>query len=167
MDKKIAKKILAVVLGITLIAMIFAVFSLILAAVGVNDLEALETSSDELALLKWQAVALVCIMVPTLACYAFAFFGNGKIFNIASAVLSLFVAVTSLAFFIVLREAAMDTVSSTTYASVATSFTEFIQLAVCATIALVYFIVNTVACFKKTKTDDEIITEEANGNEEV
>ncbi|MDE7301084.1 MAG: hypothetical protein K2N47_02835 [Clostridia bacterium] len=166
MDKKFVKKILAVVLGITLIAMIFSVVSLIIAAVGVSDLEALGNSIDELALLKWQSVALVCIIVPTLACYAFAFFGNGKIFNIVSAALSLLVAVTSLAFFIVLRKAALNSVSSTTYATVATSFTEFIKVAVFATIALVYFILNSVASFKK-KTDKAEITEEANGNEEI
>ena len=166
MDKKLVKNILAVVLGIALIAMIFAVFSLIVDAIGTSDLESLDAANKALGLFKWQAVALVCILVPTLACYAFAYFGNGKIFNIASAVLSLFVAVTAISFTFVLREAALDEVSSITYASVTAAFSEFIQLAACALIACVYFILNSVFSFKKTKTEVAENCEEANGNEE-
>ncbi len=119
MDKKFVKKILAVVLGITLVAMIFAVFSLAFDAVGMNDLQTLDSSNDVIGLFKWQAVALACILVPTLACYAFAFFGNGKIFNILSSVLSLFVAATAVAFTFVLRKTALDLDSTTAYSTVA------------------------------------------------
>ncbi|MBD5584323.1 MAG: hypothetical protein HDQ88_04520 [Clostridia bacterium] len=151
MDKKFIKKILAVVLGMSLLIMIYRLVSLIMDA-SLTDDAVLMGSSDieESAMfMKWTSVALICLLVPTLTCYAFAFFGNKKIFTICSAVLSLFVAVCCIAFFAKMRSILLEDVDALVYASGAGYFSEMMQLAVPSLIACAYFTVCSVLAFKK------------------
>ena len=109
MNKPFVQKILAVVLGLALFVMLMSCVSLIMDAVLIDDTILFNNSYKDLLLFtKWTAVALVCTLIPTFVCYAFAFFAKSKIFSICSAVLSLFIAVCCFAFLFTARTAALD-----------------------------------------------------------
>ena len=168
MDKKYVTKIIPVLLGIALITLIFSFFSLLFDAIFMDDVILLNTSTSAEAkdlneivpLLKWTTVSLACILVPVFVCYVFAYFGNGKIFNTVSAVLSLFITATCIAFVFVLREEALITKSATIYSAVAESFENFIMLAANSAILCAFFIYNSAASFKK-QPDGNLATENA------
>jgi len=162
MDKSFIKKILAVVLGISLVIMIYETFSLIVGAVLVDDLKLLNTRLNDLqTFMKWSAVALACMLIPTLASYVFAFFGKGKLLSLLAAILSLVITVCCVVFFCVCRSYALQGFSTTNYASSAAYLAELIQLAVAAALCGVYFLVTLKRPAKK-----ELEVKE-NGNEEV
>lgn len=176
MDKKYANKIISVLLGIALIAMIFSFFSLIFDTAFMDDVILLNNSTENdakklneiMTLIKWMGVSLVCVLIPVMVCYVFAYFGNGKIFNIVSAVLSLFVTVTCIAFVCVLRKQALDTKSATIYAAVTECFKEFISLAAASLLVCAFFVYNSVASFKfKPKNSRSAQSGEVQNNEEV
>lgn len=175
MDKKYVKKIISVLLGIALISIVFSLFSLIFDAAFADDLILLnDTGSTELeldeiiTLMKWMTVSLVCVLVPTIVCYFFAYFGNGKIFNIVSAVLSLLITATCIAFICVLRQKALDTESATIYAAATGCFDEFIQLAATSFLLCAFFVCNSVFSFlKKPESQQQVENTEVQSNEEV
>lgn len=151
MDKKFIKKILAVLLGISLLIMIYEWVSLIMDAALADDTVLLGSSDikESTMFMKWTSVALVCLLVPTFTCYVFAFFGNKKIFNICSAILSLFVAVCCIAFFAKMRSILLEDAYASVYASGVGYFSEMMQLAVPSLIACAYFTICSVLAFKK------------------
>lgn len=146
MEKPIVKKIITVVLGMALLVMLYSFVSFIIEAVLIVDVSSAAILEDA----QFMYVALICLLFITFVSYGFAYFGNGKIFNIFAAVLSLLVAACSIAFLFVLRGEALEKGTST-YALVAGCFAEFIQLAVPALIACAYFIYSSVKSFKHPK----------------
>lgn len=176
MNKKYANRIISVLLGIALIAMIFSFVSLIFDAAFMDDVILLNDSygnterklNEIMTFMKWISVSLVCVLVPVFVCYVFAYIGNGKIFNIVSAVLSLFITAICIAFICVLRKQALDSKSATIYAAVAESFEAFITLAVTSLLVCAFFIYNSVVSFIK-KPDNKVSIEntEVLNNEEV
>lgn len=176
MNKKYANKIISVLLGIALITMIFSFVSLIFDAAFMDDVILLNDSdgnterklNEIMTFMKWISVSLVCVLVPVFVCYVFAYFGNGKIFNIVSAVLSLFVTAMCIAFICVLRKQALDSKSATIYAAVAESFEAFITLAVTSLLVCAFFIYNSVLSFKaKPENNLSAQSGEVQNDEEV
>ena len=176
MNKKYVNKIISVLLGIALIALIFSFFSLLFDAIFMDDVILLNDSNSTdakklneiMPLMKWMTVSLVCVLVPTLVCYVFAYFGNGKIFNIVSAVLSLFFAATCIAFVCVLRKEAIDTNSATIYAAVAECCENFIMLAAASLLLCAFFVYNGVSSFiKKPEVKLSAESAEVKNDEEI
>lgn len=178
MDKAFVKKVLAVLLGISLVILVYETVSLIVGATLFDDLEILDHSLNDLeAFMKWSAVALACMLIPTLASYVFAFFSNKKTFGLISAVLSFVIAVCCIAFFCVTRTYAMQGFSNSNYAQSATFLGEFIQIAVAATLIGAYFLITFSLSVKKKRAEtvgetvDETagvtVETEVNENEEV
>ena len=141
--------------------MLMSCVSLIMDAVLIDDTILFNNSYKDLLLFtKWTAVALVCTLIPTFVCYAFAFFAKSKIFSICSAVLSLFIAVCCFAFLFTARTAALDGVSAQKYATVTGYFQEMLQLAVPALIACAYFVINSVNLFKHKAVENNVEADE-------
>ena len=117
MEKAFVKKVLAVLLGVSLVILVYETASLIVAAALFDDLQIFENSLNDLeAFIKWSAVALACMLIPALASYVFAFFGKNKLFVLISAALSLIVTICCIAFFCMARVYAMQGFSSSSYA---------------------------------------------------
>lgn len=172
MDKQFAKKIVSVLLGIALITIVYSLFSLIFESWFIDDVIVLNGKPDDLSeimsLIKWQTVSLVCVIVPTLVCYVFAYFGNEKIFNIFSAALSLLVFAMCIAFIIVTRNKTFATNSATTYSAITEALGEFITLAASAALFCAYFVINSVFSFiHKQKSSITEETTEVNDSEKV
>lgn len=161
MDKKYLKTIVAVVMGIVLITMLYATFSLLFDALLMDNLiiYAGESSHDTLKMVQDMVIALTCVVAVALVCYIFSFLGNGKIFNIVSSVLSLFITATSVAFLFVINKTAFEA-GQTPYATVAGYFAELIQLAATAFVAGGYFTVNSVLGFINKKPETAEVTNE-------
>jgi len=168
MEKTFVKKVLAVVLGISLFVMLVSLASLIMDAVLADDVLLLDSNNDyikEISMfMKWTSVALVCAIVPTVLCYIFAYFGNGKIFNICAAVLSFFVAAGCIAFIFVVRDIAMEEIRSDAYAAATGYISELVQLGVSTVISGIFFTVNSVVLFLNKK---QAVNDAEVGNEEV
>lgn len=152
MDKKTVKTIVNIVVGVALLTMIYSFVSLIFESWFIDDVIVLNGEPDDLseimALIKWQTVSLVCVIVPTLVCYVFAYFGNGKIFNIFSAALSLLVFTMCIAFTIVTRNKTFATNSATTYSAITEALGEFITLAASSLLVCAFFVYNSAVSFK-------------------
>ena len=164
MNKKYQNTILAVVLGIALAFMVYALVSLLFDCIFMKDtieftkelIPSNKKMHETLEFAQNISIALTCTIAIMLVCYAFAYFGNGKIFNIAAAALSLATAVMAIVFLVVLRNKAHDA-GAETYTVIAECFDNFIELAVSALLACTYFILNSVASFtaKKINNDSE------------
>lgn len=170
MDKAFVKKVLAVLLGVSLVILVYETVSLIVAAALFDDLEIFENSLNDLeAFIKWSAVALACMLIPALASYVFAFFGKNKLFVLISAVLSLIVTICCIAFFCMARVYAMQGFSSTSYAQGASFLSEFIQIAIASALIGAYLLVTFLRSIKKehTETVEVTVAAEVSENEEV
>ncbi|MDE6690858.1 MAG: hypothetical protein K2K04_02705 [Clostridia bacterium] len=188
MDNKTVKTFVNIIVGIALLTVIYSFCSLIFDAITLRDAIILDPSiidsdvRDIVNLATWMIVALICLLVPTLVCYGFALFGKNKIMTIASAAMSLFVVVSALAFFFVLRENAFTGTAAYTIATAA--FPEFAELIAASMLTCAFFTYESVVIIiniKKTRsenktaaaeqteqnlTDTVVITEEENKNEE-
>ena len=170
MDKAFVKKVLAVLLGVSLVILVYETVSLIVAAALFDDLEIFENSLNDLeAFIKWSAVALACMLIPALASYVFAFFGKIKIFVLISAVLSLIVTICCIAFFCMARVYAMQGFSSTSYAQGASFLSEFIQIAIASALIGAYLLITFLRSVKKkhTETVEVTVAAEVSENEEA
>lgn len=174
MDKAFVKKVLAVLLGISLVILVYETFSLITAAVLFNDLEIFSNYLNDLeAFMKWSAVALACMLIPALASYVFAFFSKKKTFVLISAVLSFVITVCCIAFFCVAHMYAMQEFSVNNYAEGASYLSEFIQVAVASALIGAYFLTAFLLRVKKGRTVtveenvEEAVEAEEDENEEV
>lgn len=170
MDKAFVKKVLAVLLGISLVILVYETVSLIVAAALFDDLQIFENSLNDLeAFIKWSAVALACMLIPALASYVFAFFGKNKIFVLISAVLSLIVTICCIAFFCMARVYAMQGFSSTSYAQGASFLSEFIQIAIASALIGAYLLITFLRSVKKkhTETVEVTVAAEVSENEEA
>ena len=170
MDKPFIKKILAVVLGISLLIMIFETVSLIWDAIGIGDLKEITESLDDIqSYMRWAAVGLALMIVPALTSYAFAFFSNKKFYKITAAALSLVVVLCCIIFISVCRHIAIDDGNMSYYASAAGYFVELMQILIASTLIGVYFLLITVLPAKKTeKVETETVeakTEEVENEE--
>ncbi len=194
MDKKTVKKIVSTIVALAILTMIFSFCGLIFDAITARDPITIDPSkvTEEIKDITnhatWMLVALACLLLPTLVCYGFSLFGKSKIMTIVSAVMSLFVVVTCIAFFFVLRDYAV--VSAEAYAIAAAVYPYFILLISTGTLLCAFFTYESVMVFvndRKAKCDhastterqsinceqtandlsnDEINTEETNKNEE-
>lgn len=170
MDKAFVKKVLAVLLGISLVILVYETVSLIVAAALFDDLQIFENSLNDLeAFIKWSAVALACMLLPALVSYVFAFFGKNKLFVLISAVLSLIVTICCIAFFCTARVYAMQGFSSTNYAQGASFLSEFIQIAIASALIGAYLLITFLRSVKKkhTETVEVTVAAEVSENEEV
>ena len=170
MDKAFVKKVLAVLLGVSLVILVYETVSLIVAAALFDDLEIFENSLNDLeAFIKWSAVALACMLIPALASYVFAFFGKNKIFVLISAVLSLIVTICCIAFFCMARVYAMQGFSSSSYAQGASFLSEFIQIAIASALIGAYLLITFLRSVKKkhTETVEVTVAAEVSENEEA
>lgn len=170
MDKAFVKKVLAVLLGISLVILVYETASLIVAAALFDDLQIFENSLNDLeAFMKWSAVALACMLIPALASYVFAFFGKNKIFVLISAVLSLIVTICCIAFFCMARVYAMQGFSSTSYAQGTSFLSEFIQIAIASALLGAYLLITFLHSVKKkhTETVEVTVAAEVSENEEA
>lgn len=170
MDKAFVKKVLAVLLGVSLVILVYETVSLIVAAALFDDLQIFENSLNDLeAFIKWSAVALACMLIPALASYVFAFFGKNKIFVLISAVLSLIVTICCIAFFCMARVYAMQGFSSTSYAQGASFLSEFIQIAIASALIGAYLLITFLRSVKKkhTETVEVTVAAEVSENEEA
>ena len=165
MDKTFIKKILAVVLGLAVIIMIYESVSLIFGACLFDDLELLQGSAlnDLQAFMKWSAVGLACMLIPTLTCYVMTFFTKGKLFTLISAILSFVIAACCIAFLCVGHSYALQGYSTVSYTSATGYFSDLLQITVAAVLIGVYFLLVTVI---PTKIKN-IAQSEVNENEEV
>ncbi|MDE6356265.1 MAG: hypothetical protein K2L67_03380 [Clostridia bacterium] len=165
MNKNFVKNMLAVVLGICLLIMLFSLASLIMEAALSKDLIEMGSSSvyETVYFIKWSATGLACLLVPTLASAAFAYFGNNKFLPVIAAVMFFFVAASAFGFIAKVREIAGT--GATAYAAATAYMQELLQLAVPAVLAGVYFIINAVKAFS-VKQNNEVTKGEAQ-NEEI
>lgn len=170
MDKAFVKKVLAVLLGVSLVILVYETVSLIVAAALFDDLQIFENSLNDLeAFIKWSAVALACMLIPALASYVFAFFGKNKLFVLISAVLSLIVTICCIAFFCMARVYAMQGFSSTSYAQGASFLSEFIQIAIASALIGAYLLITFLRSvkIKHTETVEVTVAAEVSENEEA
>lgn len=166
MDKAFVKKVLAVLLGVSLVILVYETVSLIVAAALFDDLEIFENSLNDLeAFIKWSAVALACMLIPALVSYVFAFFGKNKIFVLISAALSLIVTICCIAFFCMARVYAMQGFSSTSYAQGASFLSEFIQIAIASALIGAYLLITFLRSVKKKHTETVEVTDSAEVSE--
>lgn len=170
MEKAFVKKVLAVLLGVSLVILVYETVSLIVAAALFDDLQIFENSLNDLeAFIKWSAVALACMLIPALASYVFAFFGKNKLFVLISAVLSLIVTICCIAFFCMARVYAMQGFSSSSYAQGASFLSEFIQIAIASALIGAYLLITFLRSIKKehTETVEVTVAAEVSENEEA
>lgn len=177
MDKKLTKTIVGAILGFIAVILLISEFGLIFNAIGIRDLIMFEGERSTADLLGNLCIALACILAPALISYVLAYIYGNKILNIFAAVCGLFIAVTATAFTFKLRGVAISNKSLSDYATVAASYAEFMQIAVCSLIACAYFTFKSVTAFKAKpaitngETNEEFSlkpeNKEANGNEEV
>ena len=170
MDKAFVKKVLAVLLGVSLVILVYETVSLIVTAALFDDLQIFENSLNDLeAFIKWSAVALACMLIPALASYVFAFFGKNKLFVLISAALSLIVTICCIAFFCMARVYAMQGFSSTSYAQGASFLSEFIQIAIASALIGAYLLITVLRSVKKkhTETVEVTVAAEVSENEEA
>lgn len=170
MEKAFVKKVLAVLLGVSLVILVYETASLIVAAALFDDLQIFENSLNDLeAFMKWSAVALACMLIPALASYVFAFFGKNKLFVLISAALSLIVTICCIAFFCMARVYAMQGFSSTSYAQGASFLSEFIQIAIASALIGAYLLITFLRSVKKehTETVEVTVAAEVSENEEA
>lgn len=166
MEKAFVKKVLAVLLGISLVILVYETVSLIVAAALFDDLQIFENSLNDLeAFIKWSAVALACMLIPALASYVFAFFGKNKLFVLISAVLSLIVTICCIAFFCMARVYAMQGFSSTSYAQGASFLSEFIQIAIASALIGAYLLITFLRSVKIKHTETVEVTDSAEVSE--
>ncbi|MDE7373431.1 MAG: hypothetical protein K2N18_05145 [Clostridia bacterium] len=154
MDKAFFKRVLIVIMGVCAITLLFSFVSLIIDAVsGVDLLDHAGISYSVMMFVKWTAVAIVCLLVPLFASYVFSCVSKNAIFSIASAVLSLLIAVCTITFICVLRKDILDADWSTNAYALLTGYMEdMLQIAVPCFIGCAYFTVNSVQSIKKTLT---------------
>lgn len=181
MDKKTVKTLVNIIVGIAILTIIYSFCSLIFNAITARDAIIIDPSKidggvrDIVNLATWMMVALICLLVPTLVCYGFSLFGKNKIMTMASAVMSLFVIVTALAFFFVLREYSFTDTTAYTIASAV--FPGFIELIAAGSLTCAFFTYESVLIildYKKATSNSvaasseqtEVSTEEADKNEE-
>ncbi len=181
MDKKTVKTFVNIIVGIALLTILYSFCTLIFNAITARDAIIIDPGTlgdyvtDIVNLATWMMVALICLLVPTLVCYGFSLFGKNKIMTIVSAVMSLFVVVTALAFFFVLRENAFT--GTTAYTIATAAFPEFIELIAAGTLICAFFTYESVLIiidYIKTKSHSvaasseqtEVTTEEVDKNEE-
>ncbi len=170
MEKAFVKKVLAVLLGVSLVILVYETASLIVAAALFDDLQIFENSLNDLeAFIKWSAVALACMLIPALASYVFAFFGKNKLFVLISAALSLIVTICWIAFFCMARVYAMQGFSSSSYAQGASFLSEFIQIAIASALIGAYLLITFLRSVKKkhTETVEVTVAAEVSENEEA
>ena len=170
MEKAFVKKVLAVLLGVSLVILVYETASLIVAAALFDDLQIFENSLNDLeAFIKWSAVALACMLIPALARYVFAFFGKNKLFVLISAALSLIVTICCIAFFCMARVYAMQGFSSSSYAQGASFLSEFIQIAIASALIGAYLLITFLRSVKKkhTETVEVTVAAEVSENEEA
>ncbi len=112
MNKKYANKIISVLLGVALIALIISFIMLLFDAIFTEDIFLfdndgqiiIEELKETIKMVKWLSFSLCFILIPALICFVFAYFGNGKIFNLISAILCFFIVATGIAFAFVIRK---------------------------------------------------------------
>lgn len=170
MEKAFVKKVLAILLGVSLVILVYETVSLIVAVALFDDLQIFENSLNDLeAFIKWSAVALACMLIPALASYVFAFFGKNKLFVLISAALSLIVTICCIAFFCMARVYAMQGFSSSSYAQGASFLSEFIQIAIASALIGAYLLVAFLRSVKKkhTETVEVTVAAEVSENEEA
>ena len=170
MEKAFVKKVLAVLLGVSLVILVYETASLIVAAALFDDLQIFENSLNDIeAFIKWSAVALACMLIPALASYVFAFFGKNKLFVLISAALSLIVTICCIAFFCMARVYAMQGFSSSSYAQGASFLSEFIQIAIASALIGAYLLITFLRSVKKkhTETVEVTVAAEVSENEEA
>ncbi|MBD5092665.1 MAG: hypothetical protein HDT36_04720 [Clostridiales bacterium] len=167
MDKKLAKRIFVVIMGICAVTLLFACVSLIVNAVGISDmLEHANTSYSVMLFEKWSAVAVVMLLITLFTSYVFSCISKNKIFKISSAALSLFTAISAISFICVLRKDILDAEWSTNdYALYTAYIEELVRVIIPCLIGTAYFTMNSVLSFKKAKVETDN-KDEAN-NEEV
>ncbi|MDE6850459.1 MAG: hypothetical protein K2J54_03940, partial [Clostridia bacterium] len=152
MDNKMIKTIVYVIVGLALLTILYSFCSLIFNAITARDQilmnpkELTNEIKEILNLATWLLVALVCLLVPTLVCYCFSLFGKNKIMTVVSAVMSLFVVVTCIAFFFVLRDNAF--INTTTYTVASTAYPEIIQLLAASAVTCAFFTYESVFILK-------------------
>ena len=152
MDKPFIKKILAVVLGLSLVIMLFGMVSLIWDAIGIGDLKKMNDGLDDVqSFMRWSAVGLALMMVPALTSYALAFFSDKKFYKITAASLSLVVVLCCIIFISVCRHIAIDDGYTSTYASATGYLSELMQIFIASTLIGVYFLLITVLPAKKAE----------------
>lgn len=164
MDKSFIKKIIAVVLGLALIIMIFAVASLIIDAVFIDDLIVIGDYSHDILqdFMKWSAVGLVCVLIPTLACYVFAFLGKRKILTVLSATFSFVLTLSCVVFLCIAHSYAMIGYSAGTLATVTGYFSEVTQICIASLLVGIYFTVTAI----RPAEEVEYVYEEVEEDEE-
>lgn len=165
MDKPFIKKILAVVLGLSVMIMVYETVSLIFGACLFDDLELLQSSqlNDLLAFMKWSAVGLACMLIPTLTCYVMTFLTKGKLFTLISAILSFGITACCIAFLCVSHSYALQGFNTSNFTSATGYFSDLLQIAVAAVLIGVYFLIVT---FIPVKVKN-IAQSEVNENEEA
>lgn len=188
MEKKTVKTFVNIIVGIALLIIIYSFFLMLFNAITARDplLMSPDTFNssvkETLSLAIWMMVSLACLIVPTLVCYGFSLFGKNKIMTLASAVMSLFIALICFSFFFALRDNAFTDINSYTIATAA--FTDIIQLFAACTITCAFFTYESVLIildYRKTHSKntaavteqkekillrETVNAEEANENEE-
>ncbi len=154
MGKKTFKTAVTVVFAICVLNMITATASLAFDAYLSKTVLLFSNTVGEKAIsyMSNAAIALVCLLVPTLVCFIFSFFTDQKmVFYIASAVMALFVAATCMGFLFDLRTLAVKEFDMTNFAACTEFFTSLVALAVTSLIPCACFTVNAVNLFKHPK----------------
>lgn len=155
MNKNV-KIALYVIWAILLLQIIYALVSFISEAVLIDDVIELNTSNPYIKEMKWMAATTACLLVPTIASYAFSLFGKKAVYKIISATLSFLVFVISIIFFAVLRADVLDNNSWSVYMTVAAFFDELLQLAIPCALTGVFYTVGAVLQRRKQSAVTEV-----------
>lgn len=157
MDKSFAKKVISVVLGIALILLIFSTVTLIIDTVLLDDLKYFNgTDFDNLQkFFKWSGTGLICLIIPTVASYVFAYFSNRKIMTLIACVFSFITAISCFVLFGACRVYALEGFSSTNYASASLYFNKFIQIAISVILLGAYFLTDLLRKTPKAETENK------------
>ena len=154
MNKSFVKNVIAVILGIALLIAVYEVFSMLIGAFVVDD--ALKFSTDGsmnkvIEFTKWSSVGIGLLLVPALLGSVFAYFSKKRALKLVSATIWFALAVTSFTLFFVLRDIAVDSGKAETYAVAVEFMDGMITLFVMTVLLGVYFILDGVFLFGKTK----------------
>lgn len=157
MDQKFINRILATVFGIALLIALTSTVSLLFDAIMLTDVTILSSLSESMektiSYMQYSSIGIICVSVATLASFCFTYFSKQKkVFGCISAVCSLLLAATCIAFVFDLRAIIFKSTSLESYNAATGYFSELIALAVAALLFFAYFVFVTVRAFRNKTT---------------
>ncbi len=140
MDKKFLKKVAAVLVGISVLMMLFQFVSAIIYIVTSGELLYLGSKATPVLFVKNASIGLLCALIAVFVSFGFAVFSKNRIFQAIAGGMCIALAVCCLVLVGVSHSDAVKDLSSETYVSYTAYWSELFQLVVASLIVSVYFI---------------------------